>query len=282
MLFRSGAFAVTGTGLSDCAGNTTTSSCQGEADDWTESLIGAPTPPGQTVANCDGSISITGGGGGLWNYTDQGSFLHQGIEGNFDIKVQINGIEWTGQNSMGGLFARSGDTPDAATIGLYNNNGRIGTGVREFSGNLYWQFGETPSLASWLRLERVGDTYRTYFSMDASAWTLDEEWTVSGPLAGSGEKLVGVVVTSQEANLPVTYRISNLTLSSDPSASPTHASTSGSGQVEPGSDPDDPISTFSGELFLPQPPDLNLGGPLPLLFSRYYAARSEERRVGKE
>lgn len=275
----SGAFTVEATGVSDCAGNTTTSSCQGEADDWTESVIGTPTPPGQTVANCDGSISITGGGGGLWNFTDQGRFLHQGIEGNFDIKVQINGIEWTGQNSMGGPFARSGTTPDAAIIGIYSNNGKPGTAVREFPGNPYWRFGETPTPASWLRLKRVGDTYTTYISMDGSAWTLDEEWTVTGPLAGSGEKLVGIVVTSQEANRPVTYRISNLTLTPDPSASPTHASTGGSGQVEPGSDPDDPISTFSGELFLPQPPDLNLGGPLPLLFSRYYAAFLERNGI---
>jgi RHS repeat-associated protein len=33
-----------------------------------------------------------------------------------------------------------------------------------------------------------------------------------------------------------------------------------------------PISTFTGELFDLLPPDLNLGGPMPLLFQRYYAA----------
>ncbi|MGR3219987.1 MAG: DUF6531 domain-containing protein, partial [Candidatus Anammoxibacter sp.] len=34
----------------------------------------------------------------------------------------------------------------------------------------------------------------------------------------------------------------------------------------------DPISTFTGELFTSEPADFNLGGPMPLIFSRYYAA----------
>ncbi|MFQ5356614.1 MAG: DUF6531 domain-containing protein, partial [Mariprofundaceae bacterium] len=34
----------------------------------------------------------------------------------------------------------------------------------------------------------------------------------------------------------------------------------------------EPINTFSGELYEPLPPDINLGGPMPLRFERYYAA----------
>ena len=34
----------------------------------------------------------------------------------------------------------------------------------------------------------------------------------------------------------------------------------------------DPINTFSGELFSQKPRELNLGGPMPLYFQRYYAA----------
>jgi RHS repeat-associated protein len=34
----------------------------------------------------------------------------------------------------------------------------------------------------------------------------------------------------------------------------------------------DPVSTFSGELHFHEPPDLYLGGPLPLYFQRYYAS----------
>ena len=35
---------------------------------------------------------------------------------------------------------------------------------------------------------------------------------------------------------------------------------------------DDPINTFTGELFKQYSPDLNLGGPMPLTFNRYYAS----------
>jgi len=34
----------------------------------------------------------------------------------------------------------------------------------------------------------------------------------------------------------------------------------------------EPINTFTGELFNDYPPDLNLGGPMPLYFQRYYAS----------
>ena len=34
----------------------------------------------------------------------------------------------------------------------------------------------------------------------------------------------------------------------------------------------DPVSTFSGELYNQLPPDIDLGGPLPLRFARYYAS----------
>ena len=34
----------------------------------------------------------------------------------------------------------------------------------------------------------------------------------------------------------------------------------------------DPVNTFTGELFNQLPPDLGLGGPMPLSFSRYYAS----------
>jgi len=34
----------------------------------------------------------------------------------------------------------------------------------------------------------------------------------------------------------------------------------------------DPVNTLTGELFFHEPPDLNLGGPMPLYFQRYYAS----------
>lgn len=37
-------------------------------------------------------------------------------------------------------------------------------------------------------------------------------------------------------------------------------------------DSEDPINTFTGELFKAYPPDLSLGGPLPLSFARYYSS----------
>lgn len=50
------------------------------------------------------------------------------------------------------------------------------------------------------------------------------------------------------------------------------AADSSSSQPEAGSDAD-PVNTFSGELFMDAPwPDIDLGGPMPLRFQRYYGS----------
>ncbi len=41
----------------------------------------------------------------------------------------------------------------------------------------------------------------------------------------------------------------------------------------------DPVSTFSGELYLPVVADLNLGGPMPLAFRRYYSSHLKKNFV---
>jgi len=41
----------------------------------------------------------------------------------------------------------------------------------------------------------------------------------------------------------------------------------------------DPVSTFSGELYLPVAADLNLGGPMPLAFRRYYSSHLKKNFV---
>ena len=48
--------------------------------------------------------------------------------------------------------------------------------------------------------------------------------------------------------------------------------------VSSGSD-GDPISTFNGELYEQAEPDLHLGGPLPLFFSRYYASKIKDNTL---
>ena len=43
----------------------------------------------------------------------------------------------------------------------------------------------------------------------------------------------------------------------------------------------DPIDTFTGELFKQFSPDLFLGGPMPIHFSRYYASGLKQSGVGR-
>lgn len=52
---------------------------------------------------------------------------------------------------------------------------------------------------------------------------------------------------------------------------PHAANSSANGEGQNANDAD-PVNLFNGELFTEEPADIDLGGPLPLLFKRYYAA----------
>ncbi|MDH5543916.1 MAG: DUF6531 domain-containing protein, partial [Nitrospinota bacterium] len=55
----------------------------------------------------------------------------------------------------------------------------------------------------------------------------------------------------------------------------------GSGSDFPDAGTDgDPVNTHTGELFFTEPPDINLGGPLPLRFQRYYASKLRVAGIG--
>lgn len=157
-----------------------------------------PTPT-TVVTNGDGSISITTGGGDTYGNPDSFAYAYQQVTGDFDIRVHIINVAATdpqGQDSpKASLMVRSSLDPDAydfminalplapsgrdgqiESIGRMNKNtdtddlpGRnlkYGPTAGSFNG------GDTTDIEYctypdvWLRIQRQGDKFMSYFATD--------------------------------------------------------------------------------------------------------------------
>jgi hypothetical protein len=106
-----GAFNLTVSGLQSFSGipiSPTNSSVAGATDPLTSEdiALGNVSVPGTTVFNGPGSYTIDSSGYDIWNSQDSFRFVYQPTNGNFDIAVQVTGIDPANQWTKAGLMVR--------------------------------------------------------------------------------------------------------------------------------------------------------------------------------
>ncbi len=148
--------------------------------------INNPTAP-VVVTNGDGSFTITAGGGDTWDNSDSFTYAYQEVTGDFDVRVRVKSLVATdpvGQDSQkGSLMARvnlTAGSPNIQINALDLNSGRQGriesigrfaqdAGTDDLDGTQGGGSDTTPGGAStypdvWLRIQRQGDKFITYFA----------------------------------------------------------------------------------------------------------------------
>src|SRR5205085_7790388 len=81
----------------------------------TSADIGNPTPGGSTTTITDGvDYDITAGGANIWGSSDQFRFVYKQVTGDFDVKVQITGIQASDPKAKAGIMARASLAANAA------------------------------------------------------------------------------------------------------------------------------------------------------------------------
>lgn len=157
---------------------------------WGLTVVNINNPITPTVVtNADGSISITAGGGDTYSKPDSFTFAYQQVTGDFDIRVRVMDVSATdpaGQDSpKGSLMARASLAPDSYNIqinalplapssrdGQIESIGRLDQSrdTDDLPGRMQNYGGDTtdkgyctyPDL--WLRMQRQGDKFTTYFA----------------------------------------------------------------------------------------------------------------------
>ena len=166
-------------GIQDC------SSENNEIPDWIEEVFTAPNyistniggalPDGSTTIS-ENKFEIRGGGGGIGGNADQFRFVYQQVSGDFDVRVRIWGFSASDVWAKAGLIAR--ETLDAGsrfvgTLATPTMNGvfmscrAVTNGNTISTGSFPLNYPDT-----WLRLQRSGNTFSAYASIDGSRWSL--------------------------------------------------------------------------------------------------------------
>jgi len=185
-------------------------------DTFTPADIGGPSPVGSTstvTANQD--YDVTGGGSDVWNRNDQLQFAYRPVSGDFDISVQVTGIDFTASNPLVGLMARATTYDNSPNVYMRTNggSGSFRFANRSTVGGTTSATGSTPSSpTTWLRLQRVGDTFYGYVSTDGVNWGSPYG---SATIAMGQTVLVGMAVSSKSTTSTATAHFRHLTISAD-------------------------------------------------------------------
>ncbi|MGC8744119.1 MAG: lamin tail domain-containing protein, partial [Verrucomicrobiia bacterium] len=142
---------------------------------FTGTNIGNPSIQG-TIESTTNGYKISGAGSDIGGYSDQFNFGYQQRTGDFDVKVRVSSMSFSGVWAKAALMARDSLAPNsafAAAVATPSVNGcyflyRSSLGVNSsFTGSFPVNYPYT-----YLRLKRVGNTFTGYASLDGNTWAL--------------------------------------------------------------------------------------------------------------
>jgi len=98
---------------------------------WESTDINGAHPGGMEIRG-DDAFDLYGSGEDIWGSSDQFRFLHQAVEGDFDLEVTLEAMEDIHGYAKAGLMVRESLAPEAATALLSTfPNGTVQLAVRE-------------------------------------------------------------------------------------------------------------------------------------------------------
>lgn len=169
-------------------------------DGWFNRDIGAVgLAGGATHAEAGQSTFIAkGGGGNIGGTSDALNFTYRTMAGDFIITGRLAKVGWAGRGKAG-LMVRESLAPETRAVALTlgdvgNRQCRLGTRP-EPSASMTWQAGDDYTWAPvWFKLQRSGDVFTGFQSIDGKNWFKVGSSTVS--LAQ--DCLVGMAISTQK------------------------------------------------------------------------------------
>jgi uncharacterized repeat protein (TIGR02543 family) len=147
------------------------------------------------------NVTVEGSGGNIWGQSDSFRYVRQDdLTGDVTIVAQVKGLTVTGaaanSNTKAGLMIRQSDAANSAFQGVFvDGTKRVKSIYRDaangWAGRNY--DGTTvETLPIWLKLEKIGNTVKTYTSADGVVWTERSSRTITF----AGPFTVGLAVAS--------------------------------------------------------------------------------------
>ncbi len=177
--------------------------------DWVDNAVGNPVTA--TWTETDGVVNVTADGGDIWGASDRFAFRSQLLRGDGVVTARINSmINPYGWAKVGLMMRESLDENSKHISTCRTGSGRIQYMARKNAGASTLSVHTAPSmLAKWVRVERVGDVFKGYYSEDGVEWILLSEQTVLMPEIIH----VGLIATDKIVSNPIVAEIDHISIS---------------------------------------------------------------------
>ena len=144
-------------------------------DGWLHQDIGSVGFTGDTLFDAaSGTFSVKGAGNDVWGAADAFHYAYRSLTGDGFIVARVRSLQNTSSWAKAGVMVRDTLLPGSANAYMMVAQGK-GTGfqARQTAGAATLnQVGTLNKAPFWVKLERIGDTFRAYQSVDGAAWAL--------------------------------------------------------------------------------------------------------------
>ena len=169
-----------------------------------------------------GTFTLSGSGKDIWSTADAFRYVYQRTSGDVDIRARVIALTHSHDWAKAGIMIRESLQPNAkhAMVVLTPSKG-VAFQRRTATGGTSEHTGSTGTIPYWVRLLRVGNTFRAYTSSNGSSWTPIGSASISMP----STVYVGLPVTGTNNNLVCTAKISNVAVTAPSAQSMSFGST---------------------------------------------------------
>ena len=197
---------------------------------WQNSDVGSPALAGSSSYDASSSTyTVNGSGSDIWGTTDQFQFAFQPLTGDGNIVARVtsqdNNDPWAKSGVMikqsataGAPYALIAVTPANGYHMQYDFNSDIAGGSYTFPN-------------AWVKLQRTGNTFTSYTSVDGVNWTLIHSDTLSSVMSSSA--VAGLFVSSHNSSQINTTKFDNVSVTPTGGALPAGWSSVDVGAPDP-------------------------------------------------
>jgi serine/threonine protein kinase len=175
---------------------------------WYATTIGDPHPADKTEYK-GGVFKLTDQGPDIWARADKGNFVMRVAQGDFDLVVRVAHIVNDHQWIKAGLMVRPAILPDKMNVAIFaTSHHLVSHQQRPLSNNDTTSIKLTDQvIPQWLKIERRGDAFTTFHSVDGQNW----EPVGSDTIKMHPQTLIGIALSSHDPEKPATAEFDNLT-----------------------------------------------------------------------
>ena len=147
---------------------------------WDQNDIGQANLSGNVIEN-QGLITLQGSGNDIWGSADDFYFVYIPVEGDISIQVRVLSVEYTHAWAKGALMMREDLSSGSVNVALdYSAHNHVALQWRPVANQRSYYWGRPVGDGSvWLKLERTGNNFSGYYSLDGENWTLTTTKTLS-------------------------------------------------------------------------------------------------------